>query len=101
MVQRFEQKIEQRLVAMTDRCQKQKRDPMKVAREIGCLLGQNTRAAKLFDVTVEKPQTATLVSSGRRSKRFVTGPHSALAATFFAPTSLTGATKSCGKRTSN
>ncbi len=54
MVQRFEQKIEQRLVAMTDRCQKQKRDPMKVEREIGHLLGQNTRAAKLFDVTVEK-----------------------------------------------
>ena len=54
MVQRFEQKIEQRLVAMTDRCQKQKRNPMKVEREIGHLLGQNTRAAKLFDVTVEK-----------------------------------------------
>jgi transposase len=54
MVQRFEQKIEQRLVAMTDRCQKQKRDPMKVEREIGHLLGQNTRAAKLFDITVEK-----------------------------------------------
>ena len=54
MVRRFEQKIEQRLVAMTDRCQKQKREPMKVEREIGRLLGQNTRAAKLFDVTVEK-----------------------------------------------
>jgi len=54
MVQRVEQKIEQRLVAMTDRCKKQKREPMKVEREIGRLLGQNTRAAKLFDVTVEK-----------------------------------------------
>ena len=30
MVQRFEQKIEQRLVAMTARCEKQKREPMKV-----------------------------------------------------------------------
>jgi transposase len=56
MVQRFEQKIEQRLVAMTDRCQKQKREPMKVEREIGRLLGQNTRAAKLFDVTVEQTE---------------------------------------------
>jgi len=54
MVQRVEQKIEQRLVAMTDRCKKQNREPMKVEREIGRLLGQNTRAAKLFDVTVEK-----------------------------------------------
>ena len=54
ITRRFEQKIKTRLVAMTARCKKQKRDPMKVEREIGRLLGQNTRAAKLFDVTVEK-----------------------------------------------
>jgi transposase len=54
IVQRFEQKIEARLVSMTARCEKQNRDPMKVEREIGRLLGQNTRAAKLFEVTVEK-----------------------------------------------
>jgi transposase len=54
MVQRFEQKIKTRLVAMTARCEKQRRDPMKVEREIGRLLGQNTRAARLFDVKVEK-----------------------------------------------
>jgi len=53
MVKRFEQKIEMRLISMTARCEKQKRDPMKVEREIGRLLGQNTRAAKLFEVTVE------------------------------------------------
>ena len=56
MVQRVEQKIEERLVTMTDRCKRQKRDPMKVEREIGRLLGQNTRAARLFDVTVEKAE---------------------------------------------
>ena len=38
---------------MTARCAKQKRDPMKVEREIGRLLGQNTRAATLFEVLVE------------------------------------------------
>lgn len=54
IVGRFEQKIEARLVSMTARCEKQNRDPMKVEREIGRLLGQNTRAAKLFEVTVEK-----------------------------------------------
>jgi transposase len=54
IVQRFERKIESRLVAMTARCEKQNRDPMKVEREIGRLLGKNTRAAKLFEVTVEK-----------------------------------------------
>ena len=54
MVGRFEKKNEIRLVAMTARCEKQKRNPMKVEREIGRLLGQNTRAARLFEVTVKK-----------------------------------------------
>ena len=53
-MKRFEIKIEQRLVSMAARCKKQKRDPSKIEREIGRLLGQNTRAAKLFDITVEK-----------------------------------------------
>ena len=44
---------------MKARCEKQKRDPMTVEREIGRLLGQNTRAAKkkLFDVKVTKTDT--------------------------------------------
>lgn len=49
----FEDKIEARLKSMAERCVKQKRDPMKVEREVGRLLGQNTRAEKLFQVTVE------------------------------------------------
>jgi transposase len=53
ILRRFEQKIEDRLKSMTARCEKQKRDPMKVEREVGRLLGQNTRAAKFFEVTVE------------------------------------------------
>ncbi len=54
IVRRFEQKIEERLTKMSERCAKQKRDPMKVEREVGRLLGQNTRAARLFEVTVKK-----------------------------------------------
>jgi transposase len=54
MVRRSEEKIEERLEKMKTRCQKQNRDPMKVEREVGRLLGQNTRAARLFDVTVTK-----------------------------------------------
>lgn len=53
IVRRFEQKIEERLMRMAARCRKQKRDPQKVEREIGRLLGQNTRAARLFEVTVQ------------------------------------------------
>lgn len=54
MVARSEEKIEERLIRMQARCEKQKRDPMKVEREVGRLLGQNTRAARIFQVTVTK-----------------------------------------------
>jgi len=53
MIRRPEQRIEQRLTAMAARCEKQKRDPLKVACEVGRLLGQNTRAARLFEFNVE------------------------------------------------
>jgi transposase len=52
IVRRFEQRIERRLAAMAARCEKQRRDPMKVEREVGRLLGQNTRAERLFDVRI-------------------------------------------------
>jgi transposase len=54
ILRRFEQKIEERLQAMAARCEKQRRDTQKVEREVGRMLGQNTRAARLFKVTVEK-----------------------------------------------
>jgi len=53
ILRRFEEKIEARLTSMAQRCEKQQRDPRKVEREVGRLLGQNTRAEKLFQVTVE------------------------------------------------
>ncbi len=54
ILRRFEQKIEEHLRAMAARCEKQRRDVQKVEREVGRMLGQNTRAARLFEVTVEK-----------------------------------------------
>ena len=56
ILKRFEDRIAQRLTAMQTRCQKQRRDPQKVEREVGRLLGQNTRAAGLFGVTVQANQ---------------------------------------------
>lgn len=53
IVKRFEQKIAERLTKMQTRCEKQNRDVQKVEREVGRLLGQNTRAAGLFDVEVK------------------------------------------------
>jgi transposase len=52
ILRRFEERITARLEAMRTRCEKQRRDPQKVEREVGRLLGQNTRAARLFDVQV-------------------------------------------------
>jgi transposase len=54
IVRRFEQRIEERLTAMAARCCKQRRDVQKVEREVGRMLGQNTRAARLFEVTVDQ-----------------------------------------------
>lgn len=56
IVRRFENQIEERLTAMTERCEKQHRAPQKVEREIGRLLQKNSRAAKLFEITVEKTE---------------------------------------------
>lgn len=53
ILRRFEERIAKRLESMQARCEKQRRNPQKVEREIGRLLGQNTRAADLFDVEVK------------------------------------------------
>lgn len=53
ILRRFEERIAKRLKAMQARCEKQRRDPQKVEREVGRLLGKNTRAAGLFDVNVK------------------------------------------------
>ena len=57
MVRRSEGKIEARLKSMAARCQAQKRDPLKVSQEVGRLMGQNTRAARMFDVNVESDES--------------------------------------------
>ena len=54
IVKRAADKIAERLDAMKARCEKQNRDPLIVSREIGRLLGQNTRASHLFEVKVQK-----------------------------------------------
>jgi len=53
MHERFENRVEQALTAMAAHCEKTKQNPLTIARRVGRLLGQNTRAAGLFDVHVE------------------------------------------------
>jgi len=52
MHDRFATKIETALAKITESCRKQKRDPLLVSRQIGRIMGQNTRAAGLFKVDV-------------------------------------------------
>lgn len=52
IVKRAADKIAERLTSMKARCEKQNRDQLIVSREIGRLLGQNTRASHLFEVKV-------------------------------------------------
>ena len=60
IIKRASDKIAERLDRMKTRCEKQNRDPKLVSREIGRLLGQNTRAAHLFDIKVLGEKSATI-----------------------------------------
>jgi len=58
MHERFERRIEEGLNSLAGRLQKAKKEPdrAQVERQIGRLLGRNSRAAGLFDIRVEKVQ---------------------------------------------
>jgi len=49
---RFEKRIEEGLTKIAASCTKSRHDAVKIAERVGRLLGQNTRAAGLFDVQV-------------------------------------------------
>ena len=53
MHERFEKRIEEGLKKIQASCEKRKWLPTQVAQRVGRLLGENRRAAKLFEVTVE------------------------------------------------
>ena len=66
--QRAADKIAERLTSMKTRCEKQNRDQLIVSREIGRLLGQNTRAAHLFEVKVLPKDTKFALIEWQRIK---------------------------------
>jgi transposase len=80
IVKRAADKIQERLIAMQSRCEKQNRDQLILSREIGRLLGQNTRAAHLFEVNVlnkeeppkseTKSKTSNKKNNKKRSKQY-------------------------------
>jgi transposase len=56
MHQRFEERIEEGLKKIANSCGKKRQTPIKIAERVGRLLGQNTRAAKLFEVSVTQDE---------------------------------------------
>jgi len=54
MHERFERRIEEGLLKIETACRKRKQNPLIIAQRVGRLLGNNTRAAGLFQVQVEK-----------------------------------------------
>jgi transposase len=71
MHERFERRIEQKLEALEESCRKRKQNPLLVAQRVGKLMGQNTRAAGLFQVGIEPDEQgrARLQWSKRREWR--------------------------------
>jgi len=56
MHDRFEQRIEEGLRRIVAACQRQRLEAVKVAQRVGRLMGQNTRAAGLFQTEVKEDQ---------------------------------------------
>jgi transposase len=56
MHQRFEERIEEGLKKIANSCGKKRQTPIKIAERVGRLLGQNTRAAKLFELSVTQDE---------------------------------------------
>lgn len=53
MHERFEKRIDEGLEKIAASCQKRKQAPVMVAQRVGRLLGQNSRAARAFEVKIE------------------------------------------------
>ena len=71
MHERFEKRIEEGLTKIQTHCQRQRLDKGRIERRVGRLLGQNSRAAGLFEVTVtgDPPGVGQLVWHKREAWR--------------------------------
>lgn len=67
MHDRFEKRIEDKLVALVESCRKRKQNPLAVAQRVGKLMGRNSRSAGLFQVdVVTRPDQGAEVRWSRR-----------------------------------
>jgi transposase len=67
---RFEKRIEEGLHKIETACKKRKQNPLLIAQRVGRLLGNNTRAAGLFQVQVEADNNGMARLGWSRSERW-------------------------------
>ena len=64
--ERFERRIEEGLEKIAASCHKRKQSPIAVAERVGKLMGQNTRAAGLFNVQIKDEEGAARIEWSKR-----------------------------------
>ena len=102
MHERFSARIEEGLVSLGRRiaCAQKKLDRGPIERQIGRLLGRNSRAAGRYAIRLaDDASAAGCGSTGRYAPTGTTGRDTARAATCCAPTSTTGRPRRSGKHT--
>jgi transposase len=67
---RFEKRIEEGLHKMENACKRRKQNPLLMAQRVGRLLGNNTRAAGLFQVQVETDSSGSARLRWSKSERW-------------------------------
>jgi transposase len=66
MHERFEKRIEVGLQRIAANCQGKRQNPIKIATQIGRLLGKNSRAAGLFDIDIKPARGGRVVLSWKK-----------------------------------
>jgi len=70
MHERFERRIEEGLERIATACQQRRCDAVVMARRVGRLLGQNTRAAGLFEVQIKSDASGAAVVSWKKLEKW-------------------------------
>ncbi|NQT20873.1 MAG: IS1634 family transposase [Planctomycetes bacterium] len=70
MHERFEQRLEEGLRSVQESCARQRQDPIRIARRLGKLFAQNSRAAKLFDADVHAAPDGRAVLAWKKNEQW-------------------------------
>lgn len=101
MHERFERRIDEGLAKVAAACARSRQQAGAIERRVGRLLGQNSRAAGLFDIRIRADEHGAAQIEWTKVERWRTWSQLSEGAYVLRPTFATGATKSCGGRTRN